>query len=77
MVLTLDLPVQGLRRRDAKNGLAVPPRLTARNAWDLATKPGWVLGMLRARRRTFGNLEGRLPGPQGSKDAVDLDRRTI
>ena len=67
MVLTLDLPVQGLRRRDAKNGLAVPPRLTARNAWDLATKPGWVLGMLRARRRTFGNLEGRLPGPQGLK----------
>jgi L-lactate dehydrogenase (cytochrome) len=67
LVLTLDLPVQGLRRRDAKNGLAVPPRLTWRNACDVATKPAWALGMLRARRRTFGNLEGRLPGPQGLK----------
>ncbi len=67
LVLTLDLPVQGLRRRDAKNGLSVPPRLTWGNAWDVAGKPSWVLGMLRARRRTFGNLEGRLPGPQGLK----------
>jgi len=67
LVLTLDLPVQGLRRRDAKNGLAVPPSLTLRNAWDVATKPAWALGMMRARRRTFGNLEGHLPGPQGLK----------
>ena len=28
LVLTLDLPLQALRRRDPKNGLAVPPRLT-------------------------------------------------
>ena len=28
LVVTLDLPVQALRRRDPKNGLAVPPRLT-------------------------------------------------
>jgi L-lactate dehydrogenase (cytochrome) len=67
LILTLDLPVQGLRRRDAKNGLAVPPRLSWRNACDVATKPAWALGMWRARRRTFGNLEGRLPGPQGLK----------
>lgn len=67
LILTLDLPVQGLRRRDAKNGLAVPPRLTWRNTFDVATKPSWALGMWRARRRTFGNLEGRLPGPQGVK----------
>jgi L-lactate dehydrogenase (cytochrome) len=67
LILTLDLPVQGLRRRDAKNGLAVPPRLTWRNAFDIASKPAWAFGMLRARRRTFGNLDGRLPGPQGLK----------
>ena len=67
LVLTLDLQVQGLRRRDAKNGLAVPPRLTLRNALDIATKPAWALGMLRARRRTFGNLEGHLPGPKTLK----------
>ncbi len=67
LILTLDLPVQGLRRRDAKNGLSVPPRLTWHNAYDVVTRPAWALGMLRARRRTFGNLEGHLPGPQGLK----------
>ena len=67
LLLTLDLPVLGLRRRDAKNGLSVPPRLTPRNALDIASKPAWALGMLRARRRTFGNLEGRLTAPAGVK----------
>jgi L-lactate dehydrogenase (cytochrome) len=65
LLLTLDLPVLGLRRRDAKNGLSVPPRLTVRNALGIAARPGWALGMLRARRRSFGNLEGRLNAPGG------------
>jgi L-lactate dehydrogenase (cytochrome) len=57
LVLTVDLPVMGLRRRDAKNGLTVPPRLTRRNLLDVATKPAWALRILLGRRRTFGNLE--------------------
>lgn len=68
LVLTLDLQVQGVRRRDAKNGLAVPPRLTLKNALDIATKPAWALGMLRSRRRNFGNIEGRLPGSQSVRN---------
>jgi L-lactate dehydrogenase (cytochrome) len=68
LVLTLDLQVQGERRRDAKNGLAVPPRLTLRNALDIATKPAWALGMLRAKRRNFGNIVGRLPNSQGARN---------
>ena len=57
LVLTLDLQVMGVRRRDAKNGLAVPPRLTLRNALDIATKPAWALGVLTAKSRAFGNLK--------------------
>jgi len=60
LVLTVDLPIQGLRRRDAKNGLTVPPRLTARNALEIALRPGWALGVLLGKRRTFGNLASRL-----------------
>jgi L-lactate dehydrogenase (cytochrome) len=56
LMVTLDLTVQGLRRRDQKNGLSVPPRLTLRNALDIARHPGWALGMLTAKRRSFGNL---------------------
>ncbi len=65
LVLTVDLPVQGLRRRDAKNGLTVPPRLTLRNAAEIALRPMWVLRLLRARRRSYGNLVSHLPGTGG------------
>jgi len=58
LMLTLDLTIQGLRRRDAKNGLSVPPRLTLRNAFDAACHPAWVLGVLFGKRRSFGNLAG-------------------
>jgi L-lactate dehydrogenase (cytochrome) len=60
LMLTVDLPMHALRRRDPKNGLSVPPRLTLHNALDIATKPAWVWRLLTARRRTFGNLSGYL-----------------
>ena len=56
LVLTLDLQIQGQRHNDIKNGLAVPPKLTLRNALDVMTKPSWALKVLRGRRKTFGNL---------------------
>ena len=65
LVLTVDLPIQGNRRRDAKNGLSVPPRLTFANALDIATKPAWAMRVLLGKRRTFGNLEARLAGAGG------------
>jgi L-lactate dehydrogenase (cytochrome) len=61
LVLTLDLQVQGQRHQDLKNGLAVPPRLTLGTLFDVMKKPGWALNVLRGRRRSFGNLEGRIP----------------
>jgi L-lactate dehydrogenase (cytochrome) len=64
LVLTVDLQVQGLRRRDPKNGLSIPPRLTLRNALDIATKPAWALRVLCGKRRSFGNLVG-LGRPDG------------
>jgi len=61
LVLTLDLQIQGQRHRDLKNGLAVPPRLTLATALDVMTKPRWALNVLRGKRKSFGNLEGRIP----------------
>src|SRR5580700_5999072 len=65
LVLTLDLQILAERRRDARNGLSIPPKLTLRNAWDVATKPAWALGVLFGKRRTFGNLVGRIGGDSG------------
>lgn len=65
LVLTVDMPVQSERRRDAKNGLAIPPRLTLSNALEIAWKPAWALNMLLGKRHTFGNLESRMTGTGG------------
>lgn len=64
LVVTLDLQVQGQRNKDIKNGLTVPPRLTLRNAAEIATRLPWAFKVLFGSRRTFGNLAGRLPGSE-------------
>ena len=61
LVLTLDLQIQGQRHQDLKNGLAVPPRLTLGTFLDVMMKPAWALNVLRGKRKSFGNLEGRIP----------------
>jgi L-lactate dehydrogenase (cytochrome) len=60
LVLTLDLQIQGQRHRDLKNGLAVPPRLTLGTALDVMTKPAWALNVMTSKRKSFGNLQGRI-----------------
>ena len=56
LFVTVDLPLRGQRHADLKNGLEVPPRLTLRNAFDIATKPGWAMSVMRGKRKTFGNI---------------------
>ena len=62
LVLTVDLQVIGQRHADIKNGMTVPPEWTLSKLFDFATKPAWVSGVLRGKRRTFGNLVGHLKG---------------
>jgi L-lactate dehydrogenase (cytochrome) len=67
IMLTVDMPVQGLRRRDPKNGLSIPPRLTLENMLEVAMRPTWALKVLTGKRRTFGNLEAHMKGTGGLK----------
>ena len=65
LFLTVDLPVNGQRHCDIRNGLSVPPRLTARTVFDVMRRPAWAWRILNGKRRTFGNLDGHLPGFSG------------
>ena len=62
LVITLDLQILGQRHKDLKNGLSAPPKLTLKNMINIATKPGWALGMLGTKRRQFGNIVGHVKG---------------
>jgi L-lactate dehydrogenase (cytochrome) len=71
LMLTLDLQVLGERRRDRRNGLTIPPRLKFSNALDVATKPAWAFKVLFGKRRTFGNLVGRVGGSSGVRTLAE------
>ncbi len=62
LVVTLDLTMLGQRHNDVRNGLTVPLEITLPNLLDVATKPSWLISILRGKRKTFGNLQGRIKG---------------
>jgi L-lactate dehydrogenase (cytochrome) len=62
LVVTLDLPVIGQRHRDIRNGMGMPPKPRLKTMLDIATKPAWVFGIARGKRRTLGNLAGQVSG---------------
>ncbi len=66
LVLTMDLQILGQRHADIRNGMKAPPRMTPGFLMELAGKPGWSLGMLGAKSRTFGNVVGH------AQDVSDL-----
>lgn len=57
LVLTVDTPVGGPRLRDVRNGLTIPPSLTARTVFDAARKPAWWLNLLSTEPLEFGSLK--------------------
>jgi L-lactate dehydrogenase (cytochrome) len=62
LVLTVDLQVLGQRHCDIRNGMTVPPEIRLANVVDIATKPAWAWSVLKAKRKTFGNLAGHVKG---------------
>lgn len=62
LVLTLDLPLQGQRHKDIRNGLSVPPALTLPAIFSMLARPRWCAAMLQTPRRTFGNIVGHAKG---------------
>lgn len=56
LCLTLDLAVQGRRERDMRNAFTVPLRPRLRTVLEVAARPAWLAGFLRAPVR-FGNFE--------------------
>jgi (S)-mandelate dehydrogenase len=60
-MITVDLPVGGLRERDLRNDFTIPFRFTRRNLLDFASRPGWALSMLRTGMPVMENLIGFTP----------------
>lgn len=46
LILTVDTPVAGQRNRDIRNGLTVPPKITTKTFFNMATKVRWWFNIL-------------------------------
>ena len=56
LVLTVDTAVGGIRRREVRNGLTIPPRLTARTLAQMALYPRWWANVLTTEPLRFASL---------------------
>ena len=77
LVLTVDLQVIGQRHQDIKNGMTVPPEWSLSKLIDFATKPAWVAGVLRGKRRTFGNIVGHIKGTEDITQLSHMDQLAV
>jgi L-lactate dehydrogenase (cytochrome) len=57
IVLTVDTVVGGVRYRDVKNGLTIPPKLTLKTLFDMARYPKWWFNLLTTEPLVFASLD--------------------
>lgn len=56
LMLTVDTPVAGPRLRDVRNGMTIPPALSARTLLDGALRPWWWMNLLTTPPLEFASL---------------------
>ncbi|QNI07127.1 alpha-hydroxy-acid oxidizing protein [Mycobacterium kubicae] len=61
LLVTVDVPVAGVRRRDVRNGMSIPPALTVRTVLDALPRPRWWFDLLTTEPLAFASLD-RWPG---------------
>ncbi len=61
LVVLCDTPSFGYRSREIRNGLSMPPRMSARNIAQIALRPHWALATLLAGQPRFQTLLPYIP----------------
>ena len=57
LLVTVDVPVAGARLRDTRNGMTIPPALTAGTVLDAMWRPRWWIDFLTTEPLTFATFE--------------------
>jgi L-lactate dehydrogenase (cytochrome) len=77
LILGVDLPIGGLRYRDARNGMEFPPRVCARDVADFLLHPRWFWNALTSRHIRMGNFADFLGGGSMGETATFLKTRVL
>ena len=62
LVVTVDVPLNGKRYRDHRNGMSIPPRITPRNAVQAIRHLDWTRAIMRPPTIGFRNLKDEIQG---------------
>jgi L-lactate dehydrogenase (cytochrome) len=57
LLVTVDVPVAGARLRDTRNGMTIPPSLTARTLLNALPRPAWWINFLTTEPLAFASLD--------------------
>jgi L-lactate dehydrogenase (cytochrome)/glycolate oxidase len=57
LLVTVDVPVAGARLRDVRNGMTIPPRLSARTVANAIPRPAWWINFLTTEPLAFASLD--------------------
>lgn len=77
LVLLCDVPTFGFRPRDIRNGLAMPPRMTLKNIFQIMGKPKWALQTLMHGQPEFATLKPYMPDNLSMKQLGLFMNRTF
>lgn len=77
LVLLCDVPSFGFRPRDIRNGLAMPPKMTARNMLQIAGRPHWAIRTLLHGQPAFATMKPYMPPGMSMKQLGLYMNRTF
>lgn len=61
LVILCDVPTFGYRPRDIRNGLAMPPRMTMNNIFQIMGRPEWAIRTLLHGQPAFATMKPYMP----------------
>jgi L-lactate dehydrogenase (cytochrome) len=71
LMLTVDFPITGNRKRDARNGFTIPPKIAVRQAWEALKRPAWTWDYLTDPAIRYANLSSSTPAVSLSQFVTD------
>jgi len=77
LVILADTPTFAYRPREIRNGLAIPPRMTLRNIFQMMLRPTWSFGQLAAGAPEFKTMKPYLPKGLNMKNLGVFMNRTF
>ncbi|MBT3701019.1 MAG: alpha-hydroxy-acid oxidizing protein [Alphaproteobacteria bacterium] len=70
LCLTYDVPVIGMRERDQKTGMKMPPQFSLKELFQFAIRPEWVWRYLTGPKFSIGNVDRYMGGDSSDVSTV-------